>query len=132
MQRFGKQQMFCVDIVADRGDGKARSVRWSRGVARGRGSAVSEHFGTDHKQFAGIKCLPGTDQPLVTLKFRHVGRGQKHCIVASGVQLPVSSVSDAGLRQYDAALRFEILDKNFTVHWLDGSGLYGANPIQRK
>src|SRR5216684_1350509 len=74
---------------------------------------VAEKLRRHQEKLRGIQRAVRPDKPLVTVTIRHVVRGQKHNVVPGCVQMTVSSVNDARLRQRNAAFGAEVGDYKF-------------------
>ena len=94
-----EQLMDRADVVADRHDRKARTVKRLRRVARRRRVAVAEQLRRDEIELRGVERAPRADQPLVAVVRRHVVRRQQHGVVVRRVQVAVRAVDDDRLRE---------------------------------
>ena len=73
-QLAGEQAMHGSDVVADRGDGEARTVERLGRIARRRRTAVAEELGEHEKVTCRVERAVRrvTDQPVVTGEAGHV------------------------------------------------------------
>ena len=115
LQLVDEQPMDRFDVVADGRHRKARAVKRLGRVARRRGVAVAEKLGGDQEQRRKVERATGADQPLVAMVVRHVVRRQQDRVVARRVEPAVGAVDDPRLRQRDAALGAEVVDRELVM-----------------
>lgn len=133
LQRLSQQATNGLDVVADRGDRKARAIERRWRIARRGRLAVAEQLGGDQVVFRRIQRLVRPNQPAVPAAVGHVVRGQQDGVVPGRVEGAPGGVHHHRLRQHDAALQPEVVDHEspaFAVRHLVNPS-FQARPAER-